>query len=301
VDNSFFFSDDGLYLVKSINEAEAHKLMEILPAYRNHLETYPNSLLTKFFGLHRIMISHDCLGGIVCGYKSWWFTVQANICYTSLVMHESYDLKGSTYHRRVSKKDQKFESANMYKDEDFLDRIQQKGTLRLGTDTRNELLWQHGVDTAFLESLGIMDYSILLHIHDTTKAERGNMGFGSTAQALTPRSVFTVATVARSVAAARLRRNSNKEDKDGESFENQESRRHLGEAITSDDGSELYYIGIIDMLETFNLGRATQDFLMKAFKAVAHQNAEHSSVEPKRYRERQMQFFRAAAGFPSMA
>jgi len=275
--------------------------MDILPAYKAHLETYPNSLLTRFFGLHRIMVTHESAAGMFRGYKNWWFIVMANVCYTSLGMHECYDLKGSTYNRRVCKKGQKIEHDKMYKDEDFLDRLQCDGPLGLDLDTRNKLVWQHGVDTEFLQSVGIMDYSILLHIHDTAKARAGDLGFGATTKVANPRSIFTVVLAAAKFKANRNECDSDKDDDNRSQEGKLEKRRALGEAFTSCDGYELYYLGIIDILTTYNFGRATQDFLLQSLSAVTNQKSEHSCVEPKRYRNRQMQFFRAALGYKSMS
>lgn len=52
----FFLSHDDKYLIKTMKKSEVKKLREILPAYYEHVKTYPETLLVKFFGLHRIKL-----------------------------------------------------------------------------------------------------------------------------------------------------------------------------------------------------------------------------------------------------
>ena len=54
-----------------------------------------------------------------CGGKNIRFVVMNNLLPTSVKMHEKYDLKGSTYKRKASKRER--DKANpVYKDLDFL-------------------------------------------------------------------------------------------------------------------------------------------------------------------------------------
>lgn len=96
----------------------------MLPKYYHHVGKYENTLITKFFGLHRITLR----GGkkvlfIVCLYSFFHhifrskmhkyivvifyqvrFVIMGNMFCTGLHIHRRYDLKGSSQ-GRVTKKD----------------------------------------------------------------------------------------------------------------------------------------------------------------------------------------------------
>lgn len=85
-------------MLKTISSAEFHKLREVLKDYYDHLVLYPHSLITRFFGLHKIKYNKP-LGGKVRIY----FVIMANVFKTARDIHVRYDLKGSTQGRRTKK------------------------------------------------------------------------------------------------------------------------------------------------------------------------------------------------------
>ena len=50
----FFLSDDDRFMVKTVSHEEALLLLRLLPAYERHCSEHPTTLLTRFYGLHRI-------------------------------------------------------------------------------------------------------------------------------------------------------------------------------------------------------------------------------------------------------
>jgi hypothetical protein len=50
--------DDERFLVKTMRKGEAHVLLDMLPAYYEHVQRHPHTLLTRFFGVHRITPAH---------------------------------------------------------------------------------------------------------------------------------------------------------------------------------------------------------------------------------------------------
>ena len=75
-------------------------------------------------------------------------------------VHEMYDLKGSTVGRFATEAEKARGPAHtVLKDMD----LQRK--IRLGPGRREAFLRQVSLDAAFLERMGIMDYSLLLGIH----------------------------------------------------------------------------------------------------------------------------------------
>jgi 1-phosphatidylinositol-4-phosphate 5-kinase len=50
----FFLSDDDRFLIKTVSHEEMLLLLKLIPAYYAHCEENPTTLLTRFFGVHRI-------------------------------------------------------------------------------------------------------------------------------------------------------------------------------------------------------------------------------------------------------
>ena len=78
-------------------------------------------------------------------------------------MHQKYDLKGSTYKRKANKSERK-KDCPTYKDLDFMEH-HSEGIL-LEADTYNALIKTMQRDCRVLESFKIMDYSLLVGIHN---------------------------------------------------------------------------------------------------------------------------------------
>jgi hypothetical protein len=51
----FYYSTDGEFMVKTVSKSESHFFRKILAAYFHHLETNPNSLITRFYGHHKLL------------------------------------------------------------------------------------------------------------------------------------------------------------------------------------------------------------------------------------------------------
>jgi hypothetical protein len=50
----FFLSDDDRFLIKTVSHEEMLLLLKLIPAYYVHCAENPTTLLTRFFGVHRI-------------------------------------------------------------------------------------------------------------------------------------------------------------------------------------------------------------------------------------------------------
>lgn len=92
-----------------------------------NLNQNPRTLLPKFYGLYCIQS-----GGI-----NIRLVVMNNVLPRSVKMHYKYDLKGSTYKRRASRKERE-KSCPTYKDLDFQD-MHEEG-LYFDTETYNNLM-----------------------------------------------------------------------------------------------------------------------------------------------------------------
>ncbi|TMS03271.1 Phosphatidylinositol 4-phosphate 5-kinase type-1 beta [Larimichthys crocea] len=140
-------------------------LFGIKPDDYLNLNQNPRTLLPKFYGLYCIQS-----GGI-----NIRLVVMNNVLPRSVKMHYKYDLKGSTYKRRASRKERE-KSCPTYKDLDFQD-MHEEG-LYFDTETYNNLMKTLQRDCRVLESFKIMDYSLLLGVHilDQSQREGGEPG-----------------------------------------------------------------------------------------------------------------------------
>ncbi|XP_074545237.1 phosphatidylinositol 4-phosphate 5-kinase type-1 gamma-like isoform X2 [Halichoeres trimaculatus] len=164
----FYVTRDDEFIIKTVQHKEAEFLQKLLPGYYMNLNQNPRTLLPKFFGLYCVQ----------CGGKNIRVVVMNNILPRSVRMHLKFDLKGSTYKRRASKKERE-KSRPTYKDLDFLSDVPEG--LTLDQDTYSALVRTLQRDCLVLESFKIMDYSLLLGIHNKTQAEREQQSQGSPA------------------------------------------------------------------------------------------------------------------------
>lgn len=84
-------------------------------------------------------------------------------------MHLKYDLKGSTYGRKADKAERKKKSPT-WKDLDFMEH--HPNGISLEADTYNALIKTIQRDCRVLESFKIMDYSLLVGVHNMDLAQK---------------------------------------------------------------------------------------------------------------------------------
>ncbi|KAG2465876.1 PI51B kinase, partial [Polypterus senegalus] len=128
-----------------------------------NLNQNPRTLLPKFYGLYCVQS-----GGI-----NIRIVVMNNILPRSVKMHYKYDLKGSTYKRRASRKERE-KSCPTFKDLDFLQDMHEG--LYFDAETHNALMKTVERDCRVLESFKIMDYSLLLGIHILDQSPKDSHG-----------------------------------------------------------------------------------------------------------------------------
>jgi len=160
----FFYSHDQRYMVKTMTKTESKLLRKILPQYYAYIRKHPWSLLTKYFGMHRVKPHRR---------KKIYFLIMGSVFFSKhgLEIHEQYDLKGSTTGRRAQKNE------TMKKD---LDLIKSGTFVNIGRERAKMFRSQIQMDTDFLRKNRIMDYSLLLGIHhrdenaSTSEAKHGS-------------------------------------------------------------------------------------------------------------------------------
>nr|XP_027196574.1 phosphatidylinositol 4-phosphate 5-kinase type-1 alpha-like isoform X2 [Dermatophagoides pteronyssinus] len=155
----FYLTFDDNFIIKTVQHKEAEFLLKLLPGYYMNLNQNPRTLLPKFFGQY-------CY---ICGGKNVRFVVMNNLLPSYVKMHQKYDLKGSTYKRKANKYERQ-KTSPTYKDLDFIDHHPEG--IYLEVDTYNALIKTMQRDCRVLESFKIMDYSLLVGVHNLDQSAK---------------------------------------------------------------------------------------------------------------------------------
>ncbi|KAK0162538.1 hypothetical protein PV327_006308 [Microctonus hyperodae] len=155
----FYLTEDDEFIIKTVQHKEGEFLQTLLPGYYMNLNQNPRTLLPKFFGLY-------CYR---CNSKNVRLIAMNNLLPSAVKLHQKYDLKGSTYKRKASKSERSKKSPT-YKDLDFMEHHPEG--IFLEADTYGALVKTILRDCRVLESFKIMDYSLLVGIHNLDQAAR---------------------------------------------------------------------------------------------------------------------------------
>ncbi|XP_065344176.1 phosphatidylinositol 4-phosphate 5-kinase type-1 alpha-like isoform X15 [Cloeon dipterum] len=155
----FYLTTDDEFIIKTVQHKEGEFLQKLLPGYYMNLNQNPRTLLPKFFGLYCYQ----------CNSKNVRLVVMNNLLPSWVKMHQKYDLKGSTYKRKASKSE-RLKKSPTYKDLDFMEH--HPDGIYLEADTYSALIKTIQRDCRVLESFKIMDYSLLVGIHNLDQATR---------------------------------------------------------------------------------------------------------------------------------
>ena len=87
----FFYSADGKYMIKTQTKEECTFLRRILPHYYRHVIQNPATMLTRFYGMHRVKMHHI--------RRKMRFVVMGSVFATREDVKCMFDVKGSTVGR----------------------------------------------------------------------------------------------------------------------------------------------------------------------------------------------------------
>ncbi|KAI1885960.1 hypothetical protein AGOR_G00209130 [Albula goreensis] len=267
----FYVSSDDEFIIKTVQHKEAEFLQKLLPGYFMNLNQNKRTLLPKFYGLYCVQ----------AGGKNIRIVVMNNLLPCAVHMHLKYDLKGSTYKRRASPKERE-KAVPTFKDLDFIQDL--PDGLLLEPENYNALSKTIQRDCLLLQSFKIMDYSLLVGIHNVDQACRERAGEGAGAEgAVTPdqrrpqaqKSLYCTAMESIQGEA----RGKGAVDMDQDQLGGIPARNNKGERM-------LVYIGIIDILQSYRFVKK----LEHSWKALVHDGDTVSVHRPGFYAERFQQF-----------
>ncbi|KAK1901615.1 Phosphatidylinositol 5-phosphate 4-kinase type-2 gamma [Dissostichus eleginoides] len=231
-------SYDHTLIIKEISSEEVEEIHNILSEYHQHIVTcHGSTLLPQFLAMYRITVESE----------DTYLLVMRNMFSHRLHVHRKYDLKGSLVSREASFKE-KVKELPTYKDVDFRNKMQK---VYVSAEEREKIMVKLNRDIEFLVRMKIMDYSLLLGIHD---------GIGGYMNSFKPMG-------------------------HGE-FDPYVDVYAIQSAVGAPQ-REVYFMGLIDMLTQYDAKKKAAH----AAKAVKHgAGAEISTVHPEQYAKRFREF-----------
>ncbi|RAH43354.1 1-phosphatidylinositol-4-phosphate 5-kinase [Aspergillus brunneoviolaceus CBS 621.78] len=299
----FYFSRDYKYIIKTIHHSEHKLLRKILPEYYRHVEQNPNTLISQFYGLHRVKMAYG---------RKIHFVVMNNLFPPHRDIHQTFDLKGSMIGRDLREEDLEKNPRATLKD---LNWVRRNREIQCGPSKRDFFLAQLKRDVELLQKLKIMDYSLLVGIHDV---ERGNeeklrdktlqvfQPGGDREEDANPNMLMRTPSKLENERKARELRMLIKRERPvpldqatakmpDEILD--ERKYHVfyaddgGFRATHENGQpgeEIYYLGIIDCLTHYGMVKKLEHF----FKGLSHDRTQISPIPPESYGDRFINFIK---------
>nr|CAD2190027.1 unnamed protein product [Meloidogyne enterolobii] len=250
----FYVSTDDKFIIKTVQHKEAEFLRKLLPGYYMNLHQNPRTLLPKFFGL----FCYQSLG------KNIRLLVMNNLLPQSVEMHHKFDLKGSTYKRHASKSEREKRSPTL-KDLDF--NAEFTDGIMLDAHIYDILVDVIKRDCFVLESFKIMDYSMLMGVHNIDAQQHA-----SNHNRLPAAWDAEEAAIAETWRSLQLDYSTTRGPQDDGGVP---AKNAKGERL-------LLYLGIIDILQNYRLFKK----LEHTFKSVLHDGETISVTNPGFYANR---------------
>ncbi|KAI1768510.1 SAICAR synthase-like protein [Hypoxylon sp. FL1150] len=312
----FYFSRDYKYIIKTIHHAEHKFLRKILKDYYEHVTDNPNTLLSQFYGLHRVKMPYG---------KKIHFVVMNNLFPPHRDIHTTFDLKGSTVGRDYREENLEKNPRATLKDLNWLRR---KRHLELGLQKKQLFLQQLEQDVRLLQKLKIMDYSLLIGIHDLRKGNEEKLrdktlqvfnpgGDDPGDEEYNPSSVLmrTPSKLENMRKARELRQMIKAERPVPMAQTNNKMPDELAEGHSrgglfysddgglrathedNDPGEEVYYLGVIDCLTHYGVIKKIEHF----WKGLSSDRSQISALPPEEYGERFIKFMSGITMSPEEA
>eukprot|EP00112_Aurelia_sp_Birch-Aquarium-sp1_P009553 Seg2089.5 transcript_id=Seg2089.5/GoldUCD/mRNA.D3Y31 product="Phosphatidylinositol 5-phosphate 4-kinase type-2 alpha" protein_id=Seg2089.5/GoldUCD/D3Y31 len=272
--SKFFETVDKAFIVKTIESEEVEMMHHLLPKYHAYIvECHGETLLPQYLGMYRVTVDG----------KEYYYITFRNIFSLNKTIHKKYDLKGSRVARGASESE-KNKDIPTFKDNDF---TRDNVKLLIGKEMKSDLLTKIRKDIEFLSAQNLMDYSLLVGIHEEDRLESDDDLDGDVTNGRSENDDSAEDSPSSPVEDERrpMMGRSNSVTSGGD-IPVMDGERY---AITSsrDSKHETYYLGIIDVLTYYGANKKAAH----AAKTVKHgAGAEISTVNPGYYATRFMDF-----------
>jgi len=153
-----YISHDGIYVIFTLATDQVEEMHSYLKHYHPYIvERHGKTLLPQYLAMYRLTVDNI----------ETYVVVMRNVFSSHLKVHTRYDLKGSTVDREASEKERE-KKVPILKDLDFL---ANHVKISIGEEAKEKLLETLEADVHFLSRLNIMDYSLLVGVHDLDRVD----------------------------------------------------------------------------------------------------------------------------------
>ena len=257
-----FMSHCGKFIIKTMFNSEFHIIMDGLETYTEYIVKNPASLISRFYGVFEIQMEGlDPIKLILMQNTIQKYEEDGKII-------KVYDLKGSMVHREVVfGENQTMKDINLLNCKKSRSKRGVQGLIQFRPNEIPGLCQTIDKDSMFLQSLSLLDYSLLLAVEQVKKEsrpknERSNRGINNSL-------------------------NNNSFSRPFSSWQKSDTSRNQ---FKSSCGNYIYHVSVIDFLTMFNFEKKMESFY-KVF--IKNQNAKLiSCVEPKLYGSRFRNFMK---------
>ncbi|CAF0902150.1 unnamed protein product [Didymodactylos carnosus] len=286
-----YITADSKFIIKTVRDYEAKFIQQkFLSEYIGYIKKQPETFITKLFGMFGYIpyIPKEKLGLSLEAF-TLRFAIFSNFIPPKLQIHEKYDLKGSTFRRDADVAEKRKEHTT-FKDNDFRD-LHPNG-LELSYSIYQHLRDVVTHDVEFLESQNIMDYSMLLVIHNIDNPvkrkrvrpfehliESARGTFLSGISQIIDENGKDKKPYGKSIKTLETGSSSNN------TYDTSKVRQYGGIPAKNEKGEHLLlFIAILDILQTFDICKVMQRQLQTIQDQSAVDN--RSIVEPNFYAKR---------------
>lgn len=245
-----FMSHCGKFIIKTMFNSEFHIIMDGLETYTEYIIKNPSSLISRFYGVFEIhMEGLDPIKLILMQNTIQKYAEDSKII-------KVYDLKGSMVHREVVLgENQTMKDINLLNCKKSRIKRGVQGLIQFRPNEIPDLVQTIDADSMFLQSLSLLDYSLLLAVEQVKKESRSGIN--------------------------------NSFSRPFTSWQKSDTSRNQ---FKSSCGNYIYHVSVIDFLTMFNFEKKMESFY-KVY--VKNQNAKLiSCVEPKLYGSRFRNFMK---------
>ena len=263
-----YFTGDRKYVIKTCTKEEAVFFIPIVHQYSSYVLENRNTLITRFFGLHSITLY---------GRQVFFVVMSSVFPNPDIVIHKRYDLKGSW----IKRLDKENTPKSVGKD------LNISQPLNLQAGVARKLAVQLAMDAQFLADMNIMDYSLLLGVHNSsfdvskTKAFRRSMAVTSSAGGAGGAGLLSGGAGALSALGGAGGKPGEGSDEPLATDDELAAQVENGFFVTNVVGPSAYFMGIIDILQDYNARKHAETWYKTT---VAGSDPEGlSCVHPKKY------------------
>jgi len=266
-----YFTGDKRYVIKTCTDEECAFFQKILEMYALHMLKHPLTLVTRFYCLHSVRLY---------GRMIHFCVMESVFPNPNFSIDKRYDLKGSW----VKRLDKVGTPNSVGKD------LNISQPLALTKGVAEKLGAQLAEDAQFLARANIMDYSLLVGVHNSkfdvrkTTAFRQSIHHAEEGGMLGQSASKRLLVVDRTNSARESESDSDGLPRGRSNTKLLEKALHQGFAVQKVEGPSIYFMGVIDILQDYNWHKRLETWFKVNIKGSDPYGL--SCVHPVDYKDR---------------